>query len=1075
MTTKEAEAEAAQLLLEERRLARFGLALGPVQAQRLKSLLLLLGWWGGSGTMTTRMKRVLSPRRYAAPDPAFVAQVRAESNNQAGSQGTFTSEVFADHLADLGIPGAEIVRAHGARGLGADRPRVRPSTAHIGVEPVGRSMGANRARRAELGGDAIFLAPHPFTHTGDISLTPTDENGDVYPVVQVGRHILDNRLVIGINHVPRGETNIANGVTHWVYPTSWDDFMHLTRDFPSWARKEIAARILRAGVMPPPTDPKTGKRRVLKFTRGTLPRKYAKVDGHVQAHPLVAGFPVEEALRHLANDPKNTEAIRAISKTALTGKDINGDPADVSASLWSLHDALHEAGHHMAEGHYNWMSAADKVNTDAITHEAFRREAERWRQEDDNPVITGGRAAWLYSPEWAAHHINRARRAETSPDYGYGPDSPEAQALKRVREYVKKNKKDIPPEQIEESIKRHAYRARLRYLRTHVGVEGYHRDHTLRPLDEPRSRSSAERFGDNRNHAYDEEKAARYKRKPKRYARIPGEAIHPDVMALAVESLTHPHNEEIVRAFIDRLQEEHPEAGIGESLSNWINSEASRTYDPDRRISSDLNWLNRTRHYPTTQTNDRIEIHPTWQLPGDGSWEELHATVPRYIRDDETGQWERVINRPEGERRGRLVRRKRISPEQLAREVASHGLDNLAHAVVGSHYFSPGGGGRPGGKKYSRPRRYLKPRNDFIDALRRIRSSNQQALHKTATQLADKLGLQPTKILNALHDTPHGSTPGIAQAIYGPAVPEAVHQAAAWIGLTANSPGVAVFHFREQGPDSIHRVRHVGSGMELRARLDRFGLRERVLIPHKKGFDVLIPDKGSRMAPAVEQFAEATKSVPETSRGFIAAVGSPDRSAARDKYRGEVVKGEHSLAMARKNRPVRYSHQAFQDQIGDNERDSNARAVYADWIEENEPHSATPDTLHRLRTYQGRMWVGLSPGGKVLAIPTVTKEWLAANPSSLLWHRTSRNRKGQAHSVRQSGRLKTWKTRPDDFRVPWKFGLYENGEVTHNNAHEWLTEDPTSEPTDLPVRHSRVTRLAASAKAKLRVLSDACV
>ena len=106
-----------------------------------------------------------------------------------------------------------------------------------------------------------------------------------------------------------------------------------------------------------------------------------------------------------------------------------------------------------------------------------------------------------------------------------------------------------------------------------------------------------------------------------------------------------------------------------------------------------------------------------------------------------------------------------------------------------------------------------------------------------------------------------------------------------------------------------------------------------------------------------------------------------------------------------------------------------------------------------------------------MAIPTVTKEWLEANPHSNLYHRTSRNRKGQAHSVRQSGRIKTWKTRPDEFRVPWKFGLYENGEVTHRNSHEWLIEDPTEEPTDLPVKNSR---LSARAAARMRVLLDAC-
>jgi hypothetical protein len=39
--------------------------------------------------------------------------------------------------------------------------------------------------------------------------------------------------------------------------------------------------------------------------------------------------------------------------------------------------------------------------------------------------------------------------------------------------------------------------------------------------------------------------------------------------------------------------------------------------------------------------------------------------------------------------------------------------------------------------------------------------------------------------------------------------------------------------------------------------------------------------------------------------------------------------------------------------------------------------------------------------------------------------------------VRRSGRTKTWKTRPGHFRVPVKYGLYESGEITHENAGDW--------------------------------------
>jgi hypothetical protein len=38
---------------------------------------------------------------------------------------------------------------------------------------------------------------------------------------------------------------------------------------------------------------------------------------------------------------------------------------------------------------------------------------------------------------------------------------------------------------------------------------------------------------------------------------------------------------------------------------------------------------------------------------------------------------------------------------------------------------------------------------------------------------------------------------------------------------------------------------------------------------------------------------------------------------------------------------------------------------------------------------------------------------------------------------RPSGRCQTWKTRPDDFRLPVKHGLYESGEITPANADDF--------------------------------------
>jgi hypothetical protein len=39
--------------------------------------------------------------------------------------------------------------------------------------------------------------------------------------------------------------------------------------------------------------------------------------------------------------------------------------------------------------------------------------------------------------------------------------------------------------------------------------------------------------------------------------------------------------------------------------------------------------------------------------------------------------------------------------------------------------------------------------------------------------------------------------------------------------------------------------------------------------------------------------------------------------------------------------------------------------------------------------------------------------------------------------VRPSGRCQTWKTRPDDFRLPVKYGLYESSAIVPSNAEDF--------------------------------------
>lgn len=60
------------------------------------------------------------------------------------------------------------------------------------------------------------------------------------------------------------------------------------------------------------------------------------------------------------------------------------------------------------------------------------------------------------------------------------------------------------------------------------------------------------------------------------------------------------------------------------------------------------------------------------------------------------------------------------------------------------------------------------------------------------------------------------------------------------------------------------------------------------------------------------------------------------------------------------------------------------------------------------------------------------------------YHATARNRDGTAVRCRANGKCKTWKTRPDDWRLPVKYGFKDCFYLANYNAHEWMTYDPTT-------------------------------
>jgi hypothetical protein len=48
-----------------------------------------------------------------------------------------------------------------------------------------------------------------------------------------------------------------------------------------------------------------------------------------------------------------------------------------------------------------------------------------------------------------------------------------------------------------------------------------------------------------------------------------------------------------------------------------------------------------------------------------------------------------------------------------------------------------------------------------------------------------------------------------------------------------------------------------------------------------------------------------------------------------------------------------------------------------------------------------------------------------------------KNADGSPLRARRKGRTQTWKTRPAEFRLPVKTGLYLYHQITHQNAADW--------------------------------------
>lgn len=59
----------------------------------------------------------------------------------------------------------------------------------------------------------------------------------------------------------------------------------------------------------------------------------------------------------------------------------------------------------------------------------------------------------------------------------------------------------------------------------------------------------------------------------------------------------------------------------------------------------------------------------------------------------------------------------------------------------------------------------------------------------------------------------------------------------------------------------------------------------------------------------------------------------------------------------------------------------------------------------------------------------------------IVFHKKLRNSDKTPLRARVSGKCVLWKTRPDEFMVPMKYGLYDNLKLTEINMNDWCLHE----------------------------------
>lgn len=202
-------------------------------------------------------------------------------------------------------------------------------------------------------------------------------------------------------------------------------------------------------------------------------------------------------------------------------------------------------------------------------------------------------------------------------------------------------------------------------------------------------------------------------------------------------------------------------------------------------------------------------------------------------------------------------------------------------AAGGPHDVSAKAGAGPQRLKYS---------TQFMRAMLLGTSLTAQKFRQQLDGIAHQIGVR-IKSYNGVGDGVQESAPATAHVSHQPVDPDTARYLGAWAGLLGDRRSVMVFHPDAKGTDSLYSVRLPLSDMQqVRAALDKYGLKHRTVIPGGKTTHVMVYDPRRIMRQQVEQLAGEHRADVSESTGRAEFLGRPANSGAdagesREHYR----------------------------------------------------------------------------------------------------------------------------------------------------------------------------------------------